>query len=348
MSGKSDISANKTAVLAVSKKKSYEYSSEQLPLSNSCSQIELNILQKEEDLVIPEVVIDRFEKKKYIASGSFGAVFLALDRRNKQNVVIKVSKRFGKLLFREHKVYELLKGSVGICDLIWFGEEIDWENGGKFTYLVLEYGGIALDKLMKKCNGSFTIFTVLRLGFEILLRIQTFHETAGLIHRDIKPGNFAYNWKRRIIYLIDFGLAKGYSKLNEGKACEKGIGTMEYCSIGSGLGFEQSFRDDLESIGYMLIYFLLGSLPWLGIKEPVREERLRLITNIKMKTKINEVPIPNVFNEYMEYVTNLDFITQPDYEYLRNKFKQYFDQLNIKTNYDWNKYLELQSVINRQ
>jgi len=322
-----------------------EISSKELSTHVALGQLNLNILKKENEMTIPKVVGGRFEKKKYLASGTFGDVFLAVDTKTKQSVVIKVSKRFGKLLFSESKVYQKLKGAIGFCSLIWYGEETDRANGGKFTFLVLEHVGVTLDRIFKKCNGTFTIFTVLKLGIEILSRIQNFHELTGLIHRDLKPGNFAYNSNKKVIYLIDFGLAKEYSKSNKQKTCEKGIGTMEFCSINSGLGFEQSFRDDLESAGYVLIYFLLGSLPWSGIKQQAREERLRLATNMKIKTKIKKLPIPNVFSEYMDYVTNLDFNKKPDYEFLRQKFKQNLIKMNIITDlkYDWEKYLGVDS-----
>jgi len=320
--------------------------------------INIKVLHKPPEIQIPKVIATRFKVRKFIASGSFGAVYSAFDEKVNKNVAIKLAKKHDKNLYRESKVYKKLEGLEGICDLIWFGEENDIE-GETFTCMVMEYGGLALDKLLKRCGGSFKLLTVLRLGFEMLLRVQSVHETAGLIHRDIKPANFSYNSKRNIIFLLDFGLAKEYSEQNEGKSCKKGIGTKEYCSINSGLGFEQSFRDDLESIGYVLIYFLCGSLPWKGIKQPTGEERVSLITNLKMSTPIKtghtkhratkqQIEVPSVFVEYMEYVNGLDFTSRPNYEYLRNNFREYFDNLDNlhKKSYKWEQYFD-HSEINK-
>lgn len=100
-----------------------------------------------------------------------------------------------------------------------------------------------------------------------------FHEK-NLIHRDIKPENFTISRQdSTLIFAIDFGLAK-YFRDTAGKHIpfvnNKGlIGTARYASInalqGKGLkslGNEQSRRDDIEALAYMLIYFYLGELPW--------------------------------------------------------------------------------------
>ena len=105
----------------------------------------------------------------------------------------------------------------------------------------------------------------------------------------------------RIIYLIDFGLAKKFrsSKTlehNPLKNNKKLTGTARYASINAlrGLGkikfhLEQSRRDDLESIGYVLMYFLRGSLPWQGLKINKDEDRYKKIHDKKKATKPDEL-----------------------------------------------------------
>lgn len=92
-----------------------------------------------------------------------------------------------------------------------------------------------------------------------------------MIHRDIKPENYVIgNEDITTLYMIDFGLAKYYRDQNDGKHIpnieKKGlIGTARYASVNAHLGKEQSRRDDMISIGYVLIYLATGKLPWMNI-----------------------------------------------------------------------------------
>mmetsp|Transcript_3843 Transcript_3843/g.3776 ORF Transcript_3843/g.3776 Transcript_3843/m.3776 type:complete len:109 (+) Transcript_3843:356-682(+) len=107
------------------------------------------------------------------------------------------------------------------------------------------------------------------VGIQMVKRIQKVHEER-IIHRDIKPDNFLIggtNATKDQIYIIDFGLAKNYLNSSDGqhipyKDGKNLTGTARYASINTHKGVEQSRRDDLESIGHVLLYFLRGSLPW--------------------------------------------------------------------------------------
>jgi serine/threonine protein kinase len=95
-------------------------------------------------------------------------------------------------------------------------------------------------------------------------------------------------------YVIDFGLAKRYSDPRTGLHIRyqesKGMtGTARYVSINSHLGIEQSRRDDLESIGYVLIYFLRGNLPWEKLEAQSKLEKFRKIMETKINTPIDEL-----------------------------------------------------------
>ena len=151
----------------------------------------------------------------------------------------------------------------------------------------MELLGKSLESLFQEQNRRFKLKTVCSLGLDIFKRIEFIH-SKNHIHRDIKPDNFTIGYTNPnnelndfktdcnsnigsdSIYIIDLGLSKKYrsasTKLHNVLKTGKSLtGTARYCSINTHKGLEQSRRDDLESIIYMLIYFLKGSLPWQGL-----------------------------------------------------------------------------------
>ena len=183
------------------------------------------------------------------------------------------------------------------------------------------------------------------LGIQIIDRIEWVHSKL-VIHRDIKPDNFVMgrNEKNYIVYVLDFGLSKKYwsnknnchIKFSQNK---KLTGTARYASINALKGCEQSRRDDLEAIGYVLIYFLKGCLPWQGLKVNRKEDRYRKIYEKKKDTSAEELcnDLPKEFEEYVKYTRNLDFESKPDYNYLRGLLRNILEKNNYEFDYffDW-------------
>lgn len=167
----------------------------------------------------------------------------------------------------------------------------------------------------------------------------------GYIHRDLKPENFVIGLKENMnnIYLIDYGLSKAYCDINTMehilfKKSAKLVGTIRYASTNLHLGYEQSRRDDLEALGYILIYFLKGKLPWQGLKTETKEERYKKIGEIKAEITSSKLcdELPNVMVDYIKYCKSLTFEQIPDYNNLRRSFARYFvlaDNKNFK--FDW-------------
>lgn len=102
-------------------------------------------------------------------------------------------------------------------------------------------------------------------------------------------------------------------------------GTARYASLWTHMGFEQSRRDDLECLGYMLIYLARGSLPWQGVKEADKKTKYEKIKSVKEQWSIQrlceESELPKEFVVYFELVRSLDFEEKPDYFALRSLFK---------------------------
>ena len=174
-----------------------------------------------------------------------------------------------------------------------------------------------------------------------------FH-SKGYLHRDIKPDNFTMgvNKNEDTVYLVDYGLAKPYLDFIKGNHIpfsddKRLTGTARYASINAHLGYEQGRRDDLESLGYTLIYLHTGSLPWQSIKGLTKKERRIKIGEKKIATKLDKLckDLPTVFLEYFKYVKSLTFEAKPNYAHLRKLFKNCFikKKFNVNFEFDWKK-----------
>ena len=187
----------------------------------------------------------------------------------------------------------------------------------------MELLGQSLENLFQAQNKSFSIKTACMLGIQMIDRIEYVH-SRKIIHRDIKPDNFVIGrgLKSHIVYILDFGLSKKYWSVShrchlpfiKGK---KLTGTARYASINALSGCEQSRRDDLESIGYIIMYFIRGSLPW--------------------SAKDLCAGFPKEFEDFVQYTRNLQFTEVPNYNYLRNLLKTILKKggSTYDFDYDW-------------
>jgi serine/threonine protein kinase len=119
-------------------------------------------------------------------------------------------------------------------------------------------------------------------------------QNKGYLHRDIKPSNFLIgkDAKADTIYLIDYGLSKRYKDLRTKRHMQysenkKFLGTARYASINTHLGIEQSRRDDIESLAYMLLYLIKGTLPWQGLKVSHSKSKYNAIMKKKIEVSID-------------------------------------------------------------
>ena len=281
-----------------------------------------------------KVLFGKYRLDKIIGKGSFGCVFHGTNIKDNSEVAIKLEMKNLKdhLLELECNFLLLLKG-YGIPDVKSYG------RSGQLYALVLELLGINLKEL-KNLKKNFSLKDISMLATQIIDRIEYVH-SKYIVHRDIKPENFLLGYKNSsTIYIIDFGISKKYRSSRTGKhiLCSKTgkmFGTIRYCTYNASRGLEQSRRDDLESIGHMLIYLAKGYLPWINLREGNIKKNylqmLKLKKNTSPKTLCKN--LPNEFVEYLEYCKNLKFEENPDYEYLRNLFRKIlmnFNEINNK------------------
>ena len=290
---------------------------------------------------------------KMLGFGAFGEIHLAYDTSLKVLRAIKfeIASHKNPQLKHEHSILEQLnkpdnnnpispEGIIGIPKVYLFDR---MEN--KYNYMVMDFLGPSLSDLFQFKEKSFSIETVLMLGIQMLTRIEFIHEK-GFIHRDIKPENFVIglNERSNIVHIIDFGLSKRYKDKNTGQHIPYRenrhlVGTVRYASINAHLGIEQSRRDDIESIGYVLAYFYLGRLPWQSKmdkgKPPVNKiMEKKLITPPEILCK----KMPMEFSYYFHYCKNLKFEDRPDYTTLKCLFADLLaSRINIEDEFifDW-------------
>jgi serine/threonine protein kinase len=262
------------------------------------------------------IIANKYKLINPIGEGAFGKIYSAENIRTREMVALKsepIESEF-KMLKHETKVYQYLGNKIGFPEVKWFG----LENGN--YYMTLTLLGDSLTRLKKKSinkpfeSNTFSLLNILLISQKMVERVEYIH-SKGLIHRDIKPDNFLM--KDDELYLIDFGLCKKW-KQDNGKHMEERInrtplGTANFISINVHNGIEPSRRDDLESIGYIILFMLLEEdLPWASCNKPIQI--------LKQKMNIVNKNLPVFLKKYFDYCRNLIFDAEPDYKYLIGLF----------------------------
>ena len=279
---------------------------------------------------------------KQLGKGGFGQIYLGRNIKENIPIAIKVEENGTRShLFLEYEILQDIQGDEGIPKVYKF------KQGHKHNYLIMELLGKSIDKLFSECKKNFSYKTIFQIGYQMIQRIEYIH-SKGYIHRDIKPGNFVIGKgdKRKIIYIIDFGLSKRYIDKNNKKHIPykegKGLtGTARYVSLFTHYGIEQSRRDDIEGIAYNLIYLAKGKLPWQGVKTKNKKEKHKKIMESKLAYSPEQLckDLPEEFVNLLKYSRNLEFEENPDYKSIKLMFKNHIikngDTMNFE--FDWDK-----------
>ncbi|CAD8046361.1 unnamed protein product [Paramecium sonneborni] len=281
-----------------------------------------------------------YQVGKMISCGTFGQVFEGIHILKKTKVVIKREIGNRKTLKQEKKMLKTLQGIIGVPQLYFYGV-LDGAN-----IIILENLESDL-AVLKRAHGKFTLKTVLQIALQSIGILSQIH-ARKIIHRDLKPENIMVGGQQKgQIYIIDYGISKFY--MNKGQLIpfrkdKYFVGTIKYASLASHLGYEQSPKDDIESLLYVLVELFNGQLPW--------EEYQNVEATGKLKQQITDSQLfkglPQQFNQiYLQcdinifrYIRKLPYHQNPNYEYITKVFLSIATDLNINIDqfYEWNKY----------
>nr|XP_020472693.1 serine/threonine-protein kinase VRK1-like isoform X2 [Monopterus albus] len=294
-------------------------------------------------------VLTDSEKKKWrlgkiIGQGGFGLIYLAsqdVDRpvAADTHFVIKVEYHENGPLFSELKFYQRAAkpesmqkwmrsrrlGFLGIPT--YWGSGLAEHNELRYRFMVMDRLGSDLQKVCECNGGRLKKATVLQLGQGLVDVLQYIHENE-YVHADIKAANLMLGYRDpEKVYLADYGLSYRY--------CPDGIhkeykenpkkghnGTIEYTSLDAHKGVAPSRRGDLQILGFCLLHWLCGSLPWDSVlKNPaqVQEAKARLMDNLPdsvQQLSVNSASTDEVA-AFLLYVKTLDYQAKPDYQCLK-------------------------------
>ncbi|XP_051503165.1 tau-tubulin kinase 2-like isoform X1 [Myxocyprinus asiaticus] len=282
------------------------------------------------------LVKERWKVLKKIGGGGFGEIYEALDLMNRTSVALKAesAQQPKQVLKMEVAVLKKLQGKDHVCRFVGCG------RNDRFNYVVMELQGRNLAELRRSMNrGTFTVSTTLRLGLQILEAIESIH-SVGFLHRDIKPSNFAmgrFPSTCRTCYMLDFGLARQFTNSCQEVRPPRPVagfrGTVRYASINAHKNKEMGRHDDLWSLFYMLVEFLVGQLPWRKIKDKEQVGKLKETYDHRLMLK----HLPPDFSVFLDHISNVDYFTKPDYQLLRTIFENSMRTYNVVENdpYDW-------------
>ncbi|OHT02334.1 CK1 family protein kinase [Tritrichomonas foetus] len=287
------------------------------------------------------IVGSHYRLRRRIGAGSFGEIYSAENTRSRRRVAVKlesVRTRVPQLSY-ESKLYAIFSGGTGIPRLHWYGTE-DSHN-----IMVIDLLGKSLEDLFVYCHHKLSLKTVLMLVDQMISCVEFIHNK-NFIHRDIKPDNFVMGLGSNStqVFIIDYGLSKKYRDQHthvhipfvEGKSL---TGTARYASVGALKGAEQSRRDDMESLGFVWLYLLRGSLPWMGLNGRDQKQKYDRIRDVKAKTSFEDLcqGFPEEFVKYFHDVRNLKFTEKPRYSEYRQMFRDLFmrEGFVYDYKYDW-------------
>ena len=284
-------------------------------------------------------IFKKYKPIKKIGEGCFGNIYSVIRLKDKSVFAMKTEKINTKEKMLESEAYILynLQKGLGIPKLITYG------RNKNYNILIETLLGKSLENIFIKRQLKCNIVDVCAVGIQIIDRLEWIHSN-NIIYRDIKPENFLVGINDpNVIYVIDFGLCKKYRSSKTGKhilpkADSKFCGNLKFSSSNTTRGKESSRRDDIISLGYMLIYLIKKGLPWDYIYKGNKLTNPKYIELVFLKDtnaygKLFN-GLPSEFKEFIQYAENLKFDQDPNYSYLRS----ILNKIIVINNFSYEKY----------
>jgi serine/threonine protein kinase len=276
------------------------------------------------------LLFGRYSVEHKVGQGSFGKIYCGEDKLTGDRVAIKfeVKKESGKERVRqEYKIYRSIESLVPWWPKV---RQLGKSKNGCHI-LVMDRLGESLDSLTRPVEPE----RVLHVGSACVALLATFHE-AGFVHRDVKPQNILFkspspvSWDQPpALCLIDYGLSTRLSKKAQPGMARSFMGTAKFTSQNTHLGAEQGARDDLQSLGYVLMHLSGVSLPWAGNwksrgKAAAHHDIMVKKLSMDVPTALRGLPaaLRDALTEYTLVVHSLGFGESPDYASLTRIFRK--------------------------
>ena len=283
----------------------------------------LDVIWEEDDEDDYELIAGKYKLGKKLGNGSFGVVYSATDSNDFEYAIkFEDVKDYKKHLRTENIIYDTLQDNRKFPKKYYYGLH------KQHRILVLEKLGNSLKYFFSHNEFQFDLPTVCNIAVQCLYRLEVLHDK-GWLHQDIKPENILVDsFRGDTLYLVDYGTSKSWKTSNNKHITpgpsKKIVGTARYSCIANHDGYKQSRRDDLESLGYVLLYFILTKLPWQGVKATNFRTKWKRVGSIKKQIhlKILCQHVNECFYMYMKYLENLEFEERPNYKYLRQLFRK--------------------------
>ncbi|KAL3070748.1 hypothetical protein niasHS_000862 [Heterodera schachtii] len=308
----------------------------------------------------PGIRVGRWTITKKLGAGAFGAVYLCVNDEGVQAALKTepVNTPHPLLVMEAHVMTKLdtLRDGDGkhFCRCLDLGrdEQRDQQSGQmkKFNYIVMSLVGRGLDGVVKEAGGRLSLGSAVGVSIQMLAALRGLH-TVGYLHRDIKPGNSTIGRPEsneiRLLYLIDFGMARKYTKddgsQHRPRAATNFRGSPRYAAISAHLGREYSRKDDIESWFYCMIELFKGALPWSNVGEMKAIGDAKVKRQKKQPEAVRRQAIadllsgcPSEFGQVLKYIDDMKYTDKPDYDWIIATLRSSLSNAGVQEfPYDW-------------